>query len=66
MEEPMSDLNEKLPQANVWKLPELSYGQSSEVPSFSSAINLVYNKKVGRHLIANRNINTGMLYFIDA
>jgi len=63
MEEPMPDLNEKLPEANVWKLPELSYGQNSEVPSFSSAINLVYNKEVGRHLIANRNINTGIIIF---
>jgi hypothetical protein len=44
---------------NEWKLPELSYGQNPEVPSFSTAVSLEYNKKLGRHLIANREIKTG-------
>jgi hypothetical protein len=61
MKEPMPDLKEKLPTANIWKLPELSYGQNPEVPSFSSAIHLVHNKKVGRHVLANRDINTGII-----
>jgi hypothetical protein len=62
MEEPMPDFKEKLPNANIWKLPELSYGKNPEVPSFSSAINLVHSKELGRHVLANRNINTG-IYF---
>jgi hypothetical protein len=65
MEEPMPELKEKLPEANIWKLPELSYGQNSEVPSFSSAINLMYSKKFGRQLIANRNIDTGILLLLN-
>jgi hypothetical protein len=61
-EPPVADLKEKLPKANIWKLPELSYGQNPEVPSFSSAINLVHSKELGRHVFANRNINTGILF----
>jgi hypothetical protein len=61
MEEPMPDLKKKLPEANIWKIPELSYGQNPEVPSCSSAINLIYSKKFGRHLIANRNIDPGKI-----
>jgi hypothetical protein len=59
---PEPDLKEKLPEPNNWKLPELSYGQNPEVPSFSSAVNLEYSTELGRHLIANRNINTGLYY----
>jgi hypothetical protein len=44
-------------------LPELSYGKNPEVPSYSSAVNLEYNKKVGRHFIANRDINAGIFIF---
>jgi hypothetical protein len=62
MEEPMPDLKEKLPKANIWKLPELSYGKNPEVPSYSSAINLVHSKEFGRHVLADRNINTGILF----
>jgi hypothetical protein len=58
-EPPVPDLKEKLPKANIWKLPELSYGQNPEVPSFSSAINLENSKELGRHILANKNINTG-------
>jgi hypothetical protein len=63
MEEPMPDLKENLPEPNIWKLPELSYGKNPEVPSYSKAINLVYDKKFGRHLIANRNCNTGIPFY---
>jgi hypothetical protein len=60
MEEPEPVFKVKLPKPNNdWKLPELSYGQNPEVPAFSSAVSLEYNKKLGRHLIANREINTG-------
>jgi hypothetical protein len=52
---------EELPKPNIWKLPALSYGQNPEVPCFSSALSLLHNKELGRHVIANRNINTGML-----
>jgi hypothetical protein len=62
MEEPSEPhLTEEVPKSNVWELPELSYGQNPEVPSFSSAINLVHSNQFGRHLVANRNINTGMI-----
>jgi hypothetical protein len=64
MEEPMPDLKDKLPKANIWKLPELSYGKNPEVPSFSSAINLVHSKELGRHVFANRDINTGIFLII--
>jgi hypothetical protein len=61
MEEPEPIFNIPLPKPNNnnWKLPELSYGQNPEVPCFSSAVSLEYNKELGRHLISNRNINTG-------
>jgi hypothetical protein len=69
MEDPSEpDLKEKLPEPNIWKLPEMSYGQNTEVPSFSSAINLEHTMELGRHLIANRNINTGIFilaYFFN-
>jgi len=50
-----------LPQPNEWTLPSLSYGPSEEVPSFSSAVNLEHSKELGRHLVANRDIETGNL-----
>jgi hypothetical protein len=59
IQEPMPYLKGAFPKANIWKMPELSYGQNPEVPSYSSAINLVHSKELGRHLIANRDINTG-------
>jgi hypothetical protein len=62
MEDQMPDLKGKLPKANIWKLPELSYGKNPEVPSYSSAVHLMYNKKFGRHIVANRNVKTGMKY----
>jgi len=48
-----------LPQPNEWTLPPLSYGVSTEVPSFSSAVELKYNKQFGRHIVANRDLHTG-------
>jgi hypothetical protein len=48
-----------VPIVNKWKIPELSYGQNREVPSFSSAASLVHNEHFGRHLLANRKIDTG-------
>jgi hypothetical protein len=63
MEEQMPDLKEKIPKVNIWKLPDLSYGKNPEVPSYSSAIKLVFNKKFGRHLIANRDLNTGNILY---
>jgi hypothetical protein len=62
MEEPMPDLKEKLPKANIWKLPEVIYGKNPEVPAFSSAVKLVHSKELGRHLFANRKINTGTIF----
>jgi hypothetical protein len=61
-EEPVLDLKEKIPEPNILKLPELSYGQNPEVPSYSKAINLMYDEKLGRYLNANRNINTGIQF----
>jgi hypothetical protein len=61
MEEPEPVMKVKLPKANKkWKLPELNYGQNPEVPSFSSAVSVCHSKEFGRHLIANRDINTGI------
>jgi hypothetical protein len=60
MAEPEPVFNTKLPiPNNEWEVPDLSYGQNPEVPSFSGAASLEYNKKCGRHLRANRNIETG-------
>jgi hypothetical protein len=61
MEEPEPDFKMKPPTPNAWKLPELSYGSNPEVPNFSSAVTLKHSSKLGRHLVANRNINTGRL-----
>jgi hypothetical protein len=46
---------------NNWNLPELMNGQNAEVPSISSAASVKHNKNLGRHLVANRNIETGNL-----
>lgn len=55
----------KLPKSNEsWRLPELSYGQNTEVPSVSSAVSINYSNVLGRHLIANRNINTGIFLIL--
>jgi hypothetical protein len=43
-----------------WKKPSLSYGSNPAVPSFSSALSIDHNEQLGRHVVANRNINTGM------
>jgi len=59
MELPEPVLATRLPQSNEWTLPPLSYGTSKEVPSFSSAVDLQYNEKFGRHIVANRDLNTG-------
>jgi hypothetical protein len=65
MEEPEPVMEEKLPKPNQnWELPALNYGQNPEVPSFSSAVSVGHNKKLGRHLIANRDINTGIYFSI--
>jgi hypothetical protein len=61
MEEPEPVFDVVLPVHNKWKLPELSYGQNPEVPSFSSAVSVEYSKQLGRHLVANRDINTGII-----
>jgi len=62
MELPEPVFASDLPQPNEWTLPPLSYGPSAEVPSFSSAVNLEYNEQLGRHIVANRNLNTGTFY----
>jgi hypothetical protein len=64
MELPEPPLMEELPKPNNWKLPEPSYGRNNEVPCFSSALSLEHSKELGRHVIANKNINTGILYRI--
>jgi hypothetical protein len=61
MEEPEPVLKVKLPKPNKnWRLPELSYGQNLEVPGFSSAVSVNHSKEFGRHVEANRKINTGI------
>jgi hypothetical protein len=59
MKEPEPVFNGSLPIINQWKIPELSYGQNPEVPSFSSAASLAHSKEFGRHFLANREIDTG-------
>jgi len=49
-----------LPQSKKWTLPSLSYGESEEVSSFSSAVSIEHSKALGRHLVANRDIETGI------
>ncbi|XP_059471210.1 SET and MYND domain-containing protein 4-like isoform X2 [Neocloeon triangulifer] len=55
----------KLPEPHLWALPDLSYGVNSEVPSFSNAVSLQYNKDIGRHLVANQAIQTGDVLVVD-
>jgi len=52
----------RLPIVNKWKIPELSFGKNPEVPSFSSAVTLVHSDHFGRHLLANRTIDTGNFF----
>lgn len=59
MDDPEPDFTHNMPIANKWKLPELIYGQSAEIPCFSSAVTLAYTKDLGRHLVANRDLDTG-------
>jgi len=59
MEQPEPVFVIDLPQPNEWTLPSLSYGLSEEVPCFSSAVSVHYSKQLGRHLVANRDLNTG-------
>jgi hypothetical protein len=61
LKDPEPVFNMDLPKSNNWNLPDLSYGPSAEVPSFSSAVSMVYSKELGRHLVANRSINTGTI-----
>jgi hypothetical protein len=63
MEEPEPVQKPKMIKANISKKPELSYGCNPQVPSFSSAIFIEYSKKFGRHVVANRDINTGRYPF---
>jgi hypothetical protein len=60
MKEPEPIFNMDLPKPNKIKLPDLSYGPSAEVPSFSSAVSIAYSKELGRHLVANRSLKTGI------
>ncbi|KAF4529772.1 hypothetical protein B566_EDAN018037 [Ephemera danica] len=39
------------------KVPELSYGPSTEIVGASSAVRIKYNEQQGRHLVAARDIN---------
>jgi hypothetical protein len=59
MKDPEPVFNMELPKPNKIKLPPLSYGPSDEVPSFSSAVSIAHSKELGRHLVANRPIETG-------
>jgi hypothetical protein len=59
MKEPEPVFKGALPIINNWKVPELRYGQNPEVPSFSSAATVAHSKEFGRHLLANRKIDTG-------
>jgi len=47
---------------SVGTIPPLSYGASDEVPSFSSAVSVAYNHTLGRHLVAKRDIELGIIY----
>lgn len=64
MKEPESAFDVVLPVHNKWTLPKLSYGQNPEVPSFSKAVYVAHNKQLGRHVVANRNIKTGIFIFL--
>jgi hypothetical protein len=44
--------------------PVVSYGRSKEVPCFSSAVSVAYTKDLGRHLVANRDIEFGKLVML--
>jgi hypothetical protein len=59
MKKPEPVFEGSLPVIHQGMIPELSYGQNPEVPSFSSAASLVHNDHYGRHLLANREIDTG-------
>lgn len=61
LNDPEPVFNMDLPKPNKWKLPKLSYGSSAEAPSFSSAVSIAHSKELGRHLIANRSINTSTI-----
>lgn len=63
MEEPEPDFNVALPTHNNWKIPKLSYGTTPEVPSLSRAASVAHSQQLGRHLVANRDIDTGISYY---
>jgi hypothetical protein len=49
---------------NYWtEIPELSYGVNEEVPCLSSAVSIAYSKQLGRHLVANQDIQIGIHSF---
>jgi hypothetical protein len=60
MNDPEPEYNVEMPKPNKWKLPDLSYGPSAEIPCFSSAVTLAHDKDLGRHLIADQDLNTGL------
>lgn len=65
MEEPVPNLKYELSNPNDWEMPDgVSYGSNPAVPSFSSAVSVDYSRQLGRHVFANRNINTGVFYFL--
>jgi MYND finger len=45
--------------------PKLSYPVSAENPNVADCIELVYNKKYGRHFITKRNLKVGDIVILD-
>lgn len=60
MEEPEPKYETTISNPDDWKMPSLSYGCNPAVPSFSSAIDVDLREQLGRHVVANRNIKTGV------
>jgi hypothetical protein len=54
-----SKVDSGIPRPNNWTLPPLAYGVSDEAPCFSSAVSIAYNKEIGQHIVANRDIEPG-------
>lgn len=57
--------NDTLENRKETSLPELSYGQSDEILSASSAVRIEYNCDMGRHIVAARDILPGDVLIIE-
>lgn len=62
---PVYDNNDKTENKKIASLPDLSYGQSDEILSASSAVRIEYNCDMGRHIVATRDILPGDVLVIE-